>query len=123
MSRGPREQAAELKLLTWVGLGNHGGGVEVAGPPLVLEILPVAVERVGSVVSHRVGEEARPPVLYHAAVGAALPAGPVERRLQDLVRRLLVRHAPLLLGLHLCHKRNPEERILSEGEAKLVGCN
>jgi hypothetical protein len=80
----------ERSLITWVGGGDGGGAIEVAGGALGLVVLIVAVGCPGAVRGDGVGVKAGSAVQDGRAV-RAVPAGEVDRRLQH--RRRLVRPA------------------------------
>lgn len=83
--------------LTRVQGSNGSVVVEVAaiiGHAMLEEIV---IESIRRRILHTVGVVAGPSVLDWAAIGPTSPAGPVQRRLQRCVLRVVLRHAPQLL--------------------------
>lgn len=103
-------------MLTGIKLSGHGGAAEVARSTRVLELLVVAVEGIGSVCPHGVGEIARLVHLDCSAVSPSLCTCPVQSCLQFVIRGLLIGHTPLLeLPSYMqCHQeqRNKDQKRL-----------
>lgn len=91
------------------------------GAQAVLQV--IVVERVRRRNHYVARVVAGPTLLYWAAVGGAGPTGPVQRRLQRRVLRVVLRHAPQLRahdgGLGLGNRRaGGEEREHEDEEEK-----
>lgn len=93
------ESGMELVLaraMTGVKFCNDSSSFEVARSTFVLELLEVAVEGIGSMVSHSIWQIARLVHLNLTAVCTTFPTSPVQRHLQLIIWGLLICYAPLL---------------------------